>query len=86
MEEEEKLKCLGASSTNDVDDSHRCSNGPWENGSIADHSNAEEQSQTNQDLKSRITWWLHRPCDPASLGLFRLIFGLLMIHDIMYER
>ena len=35
---------------------------------------------------SRLVVWLHRPSDPASIGLFRLIFGLLMIHDIMNER
>ena len=51
--------------------------------SVTDHDRANDQSP---DVLSRLTLWLYRPSDPSSLGLFRLLFGLLMIHDLMNER
>ena len=38
------------------------------------------------DRLSRLTLWFYRSADPSSIGIFRLLFGLLMIHDLMNER
>ena len=70
MEEEETKK-----QSNRADDgSHTYSQG------------ANDQCNLRDDLLTKLTLWLHRPCDPSSLGFFRILFGLLMIHDLMNER
>ena len=90
MEEDEKAE----KSESDAAESARDSNAGESERSEEDQATPDWQRANNQcspyddyqDYLSQLTLWLHRPCDPASLGLFRLLFGLLMIHDLMNER